>query len=95
MSNLSSEEISAIARETAQNLTAEYKQLWIDRETHYHDHIWIAEQKRRQEDWAAFKRKIISSAAIWALILLLGFIGMSTWQSVIGAAKAAMQTNGG
>ena len=79
--------IDAIAARTAERITAEYKQLWIDRETHYSDHTWIAEERARREEVAKFRRKVASSLTIWALILVFGFVATATWKSVVGLIR--------
>jgi|GEM_PF-6270950 len=84
---LSDADVEAIAQRTAEHMSSEYKQLWIDRETHYSDHTWIAEERKRREEVAQFRRKVASSMTIWALILVAGFVATSTWKAVVTLVK--------
>jgi hypothetical protein len=79
---LTDDDVDAIASRTAECMSAEYKQLWIDRETHYADHTWITYQRARQEEAERFRRKVIHSATIWAVILVAGFVATAVWQAV-------------
>jgi len=82
---LSDEDVDAIAARTAKCMTDEYKQLWIDRETHYADHAWVADRRSREDEIARFRRKIIQSATIWAVILAAGFVATAVWHAVKAA----------
>lgn len=90
MADLSEVEIDAIASRTAHHLSAEYKQLWIDREAHYQDHMWIGVERRRQEEVQQFRRKVANSVTIWAVILVIGFVAMASWRSVLDVIKQSV-----
>jgi len=87
--------INAIAEKTAELITAEYKQLWIDREAHYNDHLWITQKRAREEEDRAFKRKVANGLAIWAAIAVVGFLAWSTWRGVTDAIRETIRVNAG
>lgn len=82
MPDLSDTDIDAIAQRTAHHMSAEYKQLWIDRETHYHDHLWIGAERQHRDEVAQFRRKVLASVTIWAAIAVVGFVAVASWREI-------------
>jgi len=82
---LTEDDVDAIASRTAECMSAEYKQLWIDRETHYSDHSWITDKRAHEREVSQFRRKVINSLAIWAVILIAGFVAAAVWQAIRAA----------
>lgn len=92
---LTDNEVQAIAERTATCLNAQYKQLWIDRDTHYQDHMWIDAERSRQQEVREFRRKIIQGAALWAVVGVLGFLVLSAWHGMVDAARDLLTTGMG
>lgn len=90
MQQLSPNDVESIAARTASCLEESYRHLWVDRETHYHDHQWLAEEKKRRLEESQFRKKVIESVTIWAAILVVGFVAVAMWRSVVDAAKTQM-----
>lgn len=70
---LSPVEIQAIAEQTADRLAARNRADWVDPETHTKHHRWLATQMKREADFVELRQKIMTSACIWAIPIILAF----------------------
>ena len=51
---------------------------------------WIDAQIKKDETRCKMMQKIAESTAAWALPLLLGFIALATWDSIVAGLKAKL-----
>lgn len=86
MLDLTEDQLDNIAERMTRKLLDEKRALWVDPETHSQHHEWIKDRLNDEAELKVMRKRVIESALIWAVILLLGFVGMSAWFYV----KAAM-----
>lgn len=72
-----------IAVLVAEKIAEKNREMWVDRETHYQHHNWIDRKISDDETARQFKRKVVQSVAIWAVILLVGFAATWMWQGFV------------
>lgn len=82
MSELPDSQLDDIADRITDRILAKRRELWVDPETHYSDHQWIEEQKQEQAERRAFRRKVINSVTIWAVIIVIGFMATATFKAL-------------
>jgi len=91
--SLEATEIDLIAERTATLLAEKKRAHWVDPEIHAEHHSWtslqITAQDRRREFWEGVRQKIVASAAIWALPILIGAIALVSWEWFIGRVREA------
>lgn len=83
MTTLSSEELDRVAEILAEKLFNEKRALWIDPEHHHAQHQWIHSKMLDEEEMRKLRRKIIESAVIWAVPLIVGFVCMIFWDGLL------------
>lgn len=76
-------DVEAIASAVESKLVQSSRIRWVDPESHYDHHKWITRQISRERDYAQLREKILTSACIWAIPLILGFVGVSVWREVV------------
>jgi hypothetical protein len=79
MPEISSDDINQIAEQITCKLVDQKRALWVDAETHHQDHEWVKLKRLDEEEYRAFRRKVIQSASVWALIIVLGFVASVFW----------------
>jgi len=77
---LSNNDVTAIAKELAEEMTSKKRSQWVDPSTHAEHHEWISERMQAEEEIKAFRRKIIQSSIVWVVPLSLGFVGVALWR---------------
>lgn len=87
MSDLSAEQIDRVAELLAEKLFNEKRALWIEPEQHHAQHQWIQSKMLDEEEMRKLRRKIIESAVIWAVPLIVGFICMVFWDGFVQFLK--------
>jgi hypothetical protein len=45
---------------------------------------WVRSKIKQEEQYSRMRNKIIESAAIWVVLLALGFLGYALWHEVVG-----------
>lgn len=66
----------------------------VDHAQHARDHAWIQARRRAERDWQELRRKVIASAAIWALPLVIGFVAAALWGKIVQVLAAAVSAGG-
>lgn len=66
----------------------------VDPAQHARDHVWIQARRRAERDWQELRRKVITSAAIWALPLVIGFVAAALWGKIVQVLAAAVSAGG-
>lgn len=85
---LSPDDKSALAdiiRDQLQELRLNH---WIEPELHARHHAWVNSKVRREADLRKAVRKIALSACIWAVPILLAFLGSAIWHAAIDLARS-------
>jgi len=77
--------IDDLADKVADRIMVAKRLQWVDPETHANHHEWIKGKQAFEEDIKNLKRRIILSACIWAVPIILAFLLSSVWRSVIAA----------
>lgn len=80
-----------LAKKVVDELTTRKRAQWVDPETHFEHHRHVATLMQREADMSELKKKIIYSACLWALPLLLMWVASSFWQSIVRAIHGAMR----
>lgn len=71
--NLTTQDIEAIASKTADELSTRKRAQWVDPETHQEHHTWVSRQLKRETEYSELRQKILTSACIWAIPIVLAF----------------------
>lgn len=79
------------ARAIAAEVVSELHGARIDPAQHAADHRWVQEKRKAQAEWATLRRKIVTSSAIWAIPLLLGFLAVASWEKLLRLLTGAGQ----
>lgn len=87
---LNDAEVEAVAEKLASNLMEKRRLQWVDPETHYQHHQFVGGQILRMKNLERLKTKIVMSACIWAIPLILVWVASSFWHSIISAIKAQL-----
>jgi hypothetical protein len=77
--------IDELANKVADRMMSAKRAQWVDPETHANHHEWIKGKQAFESDIKALKRRIIMSACIWAVPLILAFAASALWRSVVAA----------
>jgi hypothetical protein len=85
---LSDQDLDHLAGILTEKIAKHKKALWIESEIHAEDHGWIKQRRQDEADIREFRKRVLQSATIWAVILAIGFISVATWKAVIAAAKS-------
>ncbi len=85
------DDVRAISQQLAEQMVEHKRAYWIDSEKHAKDHALVDRIRIEREEGRQFRRKIMQSATIWAVILLLGWVGVTLWQ----ALSDSLRTGGG
>lgn len=85
--SLSPADIELIAAKTVDLLAGAKRAHWVEPEIHAHDHVWIGAQRKREQDFIALRQKIITSACIWAVPIILAFVLSSIWREFLRLVK--------
>lgn len=88
MHNLTEADHEAIADLTVKKLVEVKREKWVEPETHYHQHLWVAKRIEAEKKREELVRKIIESSAIWAVPLVVGFFAIASWNYVKLMIKA-------
>lgn len=91
---LTPEDVEALATRTADVLTERKRAHWVDPQLHAEHHSWTAVQIQaeldRTEFWRGVRQKILVSAAIWSLPILLGAVMLASWEWFIDRIREAL-----
>lgn len=88
---LTQEDINSIAKALADDLVQKRRLQWVDPETHYQHHQWVLARMEREKERRELANKIIQSACIWAIPLILVWAASSFWDSILQAVRAGLQ----
>jgi hypothetical protein len=78
---MSPEEVRRIAEES----------IAMDLQEHTEDHRWTRTKREGEAELARLKRKILASACIYAVPLILGFILVSVWHEFVAKLAAVLK----
>lgn len=87
----SDDQLQSIAKRLADELVEKRRAQWVDPETHYRHHQWVKLRLENEKSRRDLVNKIILSACIWAIPLIIGWVAMNSWHAVIAAIRAAVQ----
>lgn len=82
------DDVASISQQVAEQMVERKRAYWIDPETHARDHALITRIRAEREEGRQFRQKIIQSATIWAVILLIGWLGVVIWQAFGDAVRS-------
>lgn len=82
------DDVAQISKQVAEQMIAQKNAYWIDPETHARDHALISRIRGEREESRQFRTKIIQSAAIWALVIVIGWVAVTLWQAVSDGIRA-------
>ena len=82
MSNLSTEDLDQLAALLMEKMFDEKRARWIEPEEHHAQHQWIKTKMLDEEEMRKLRRKIIESAVIWAVPLIIGFVCAVFWDGL-------------
>lgn len=77
--------LATVIREQLQELRLNH---WIEPELHARHHAWVNAKVRREADLRKALKKIALSACIWAVPILLAFLGGAIWHAVVDLARS-------
>lgn len=83
-------DIDAIADQTANKLAARNRADWVDPETHTRQHRWLAGQMKKEADFVELRQKIMTSACIWAIPIILSFTLLAVGRELLRVIKAGI-----
>jgi hypothetical protein len=89
--DLTDKDAAKLARMIVDEMTERKRAHWIEPEIHSKHHNHVAVLIRREEDLAELKKKIIYSACMWAVPLIIAFMLSSFWGSLVKAIKGALR----
>lgn len=89
MPEMSAEQLDKIAARVADELTDRKRALWVEPETHHRHHAWVDSKIVDEEEIKALKKKIIESAVIWAVPIIIGFVVSIFWDGLLAFIKQA------
>jgi hypothetical protein len=84
---LSPDDIETIAERTVAMLAGAKRIHWVDPEVHADDHGWVAVQRKREQDFIELRQKILTSACIWAVPIILAFVLSAFWRELLRILK--------
>jgi hypothetical protein len=83
--SLQTEEVEAIAEATAKAMMEQKRAKWLDPESHSKQHDWVAAKMKAEQKKEEFRAKVLQSATIWALILVMGFLASALWEKFVSS----------
>lgn len=89
MSNLSAEDIDQLAAILMVKMFDEKRARWIEPEEHHEQHQWIRSKMLDENEMRKLRRKIIESAVIWAVPIIIGFVCAVFWDGLLQMLKRA------
>lgn len=63
----------------------------MDLQEHTEDHRWARSKREGEAEIAKLKRKILASACIYAVPLILGFVLISVWHEFVAKLAAVLK----
>jgi hypothetical protein len=75
--------LDELADKVADKIMAAKRAYWVDPETHADHHDWVRAKKAGEEEFKQLRRRIILSACIWAVPIILAFIVSAIWRDVV------------
>lgn len=63
----------------------------MDLQEHTEDHRWTRGKREGEAELAKLKRKILASACIYAVPLILGFVLVSVWHEFVAKLAALLK----
>lgn len=88
---MTEEEATYIATKVADELVDRKRARWIEPEIHAQHHGHVSTWIQRESDLTELKKKIIYSACMWAVPLIIAFVLSSFWQSIVRVLKGALR----
>lgn len=79
---LTDEQEDRIADKLADRLMSAKRAQWIDPETHSEHHEWVRGRINNEAELRELKKRIVLSACIWAVPLILAFIASALWREI-------------
>ena len=76
-----------LAEVVANRIMSAKRAQWVDPETHSEHHDWIKQKVAEEEDLRLLRRRIIASACIWAVPLIMAFLASAFWRELIRLIK--------
>lgn len=87
---LEQDDIDRIAEKLSVCLIESRKARWVDPDTHAAHHEWAAVKMSSEAEWRAMRLRVIESAAIWAIPIIIGFVATAIWHESIARIIKAM-----
>jgi len=84
---MTEDHIERLAQRTADVLLS--RSPWGSPEAHADDHRWIKERREAQQVWRRMRAKVLASAAIWAVPIILAFVAVASWEKIVRALTSA------
>lgn len=84
---LTDEQEDRIADKLADRLMSAKRAQWIDPETHSEHHEWVRGRISSEAELRDLKKRIVMSACIWAVPLILAFIASALWREIVASIK--------
>jgi hypothetical protein len=88
---LSDEQLDSIANRLADELIQRRRAQWVDPETHSQHHQWVEGRLQAESERKQLINKIILSACIWTIPLILLWVASSFWHSFLDAIGAGLK----
>lgn len=89
MAEYSTEDLDRVAAILAEKLFNEKRALWIEPEQHHAQHQWVHSKMLDEDEMRKLRRKIIESAVIWAVPIIIGFVCAVFWDGLLQMIKRA------
>lgn len=88
---LENEELDYIAEKLADELIEKRKALWVDPETHYKHHEWVASKIDDEKNRKELVNKIIQAHVLLVIPIIVFWTLSVFWDAIVDAIRAAIQ----
>lgn len=80
-------DVERIADTLATKIMDSKRAQWVDPETHADHHDWVKGRMASEKDIRELKKRIVMSACIWAVPLILAFLASAVWRDIVRLIK--------
>lgn len=78
-------EIREMAEIVAESLRRNGSPYWVEPNTHKSHHDWVSGRLKAENELVELKKKIVYSACIWAVPIIIAWATSSMWASFVKA----------
>lgn len=81
--------IDEIASKVAEKLESKIASA-VDHDRHHDHHEWIESQLEKEKEYQALRKKLIVSACLWTIPIILAFTLSAFWNELLSVLKAGL-----